>query len=280
MPTHSFTVESIIRQGQGACNEDALLLTPEAGVFGVIDGVSGLTPFRDAKGRTAGRIASELVASCFAGAGGADLERTTLEANARLRGEMERLKGRSEDAGSRWGAVHAVVRVDEDRVAWVQSGDCMVYAVYEDGVVRAVTRDSVESHDERALALWRREYPGEWERRARPPEVTEALRANRRRANRPGGYSVINGDDALARHLESGKLARSGLAHLLLVTDGIYPWREEHRSSPAEWVQAVIAGGLETYVNDLEAFEQEDPECRIVQRFKRSDDKTGILLSF
>ncbi|MEC0248471.1 protein phosphatase 2C domain-containing protein, partial [Paenibacillus chitinolyticus] len=181
MRPHSFKVESVIRQGQGVCNEDALLLAPEAGVFGVIDGVSGLTPYRDALGRTAGHIASALVASCFAGAGRADLERTTLEANARLHGEMERLQGRSEDTGSRWGAVHAVVRVDEERVAWVQSGDCMVYAVYEDGVVRAVTRDSVEPHDERALALWRREYPGEWERRVQPPEVTEALRANRRR---------------------------------------------------------------------------------------------------
>ncbi|MGE6228795.1 protein phosphatase 2C domain-containing protein [Paenibacillus chitinolyticus] len=282
MPQLPCKVESVIRQGQGVCNEDALLLAPEEGLFGVIDGVSGLTAYRDAQGRTAGHIASTLVAACFAGAGKADLERTTLEANARLHGEMERLEGqgRSEDTGIRWGAVHAVVRVDEDRVAWVQSGDCMVYAVYEDGVVRAVTRDSVEPHDERALALWRREYPGEWERRVQPPEVTEALRENRRRANRPGGYSVINGDDALGWHLESGNIARSGLAHLLLVTDGIYPWREEHRRSTEEWVREVIGAGLEAYVDELEAFEEDDPECRSVQRFKRSDDKTGILLSF
>ncbi|WP_338043933.1 protein phosphatase 2C domain-containing protein [Paenibacillus lutrae] len=274
------TAETLLRQGQGVCNEDALITLPERSMYGVADGVSGLTPFRDASGRTAGCIASGLVAACFADAAGDDLERITLEANMRLHGVMERHGVGSGDTGSLWGAVHGVVRVDEDRIAWVQTGDCMLYAVYTDGGVRTLTRDSVESHDARAIALWRRDYPGDWERGHRPPEVDEALRANRRRANRSGGYSVVNGDAELARHLESGTMARSGLAHLLLVTDGIYPWREEHRADLAEWVRGIAATGLASAVEELEAFERQDAACRQVARFKQSDDKAGVLLTF
>jgi len=187
------------------------------------------------------------------------------------------------DASARWSAVHAAVHIQPHHIDWVQSGDCMIYAVYEHGFIRTITYDGVEVHDKRALDLWKSINNMELIHGERPQAVTEQLQRNRQYTNQPSGYSVINGEPELAHHLESGRIARQGLKHLLFITDGIYPWQPlyPHNAEQKQaFVQDIIHQGLRAYVEQLCKWEAEDPECTQSERFKMSDDKTGILLSF
>lgn len=278
-------IEQITRQGQGTFNEDGLIISPSQHIYGVVDGVSGLQPLNEAKPSTSsGRIASELIVESFHTSG---LHKTladmTLEANARLRQKMTDFGVDTANKDQLWGAVHAVIRIHDEHIEWVQSGDCMIYALYQDGFIRTVTYDSVEMHDRRALSLWRDKYGSILLGSQKPEEVTAELRRNRCLANSRGGYSVLNGDPALANHIETGNIARNGLTHLLLITDGIYPWLPLY-SSPGngttEFVRDIAHQGLARYVDRLCKWEEGDPACAKSPRFKTSDDKTGILLRF
>ncbi|BCU81971.1 hypothetical protein JIR001_17540 [Polycladomyces abyssicola] len=100
-----------------------------------------------------------------------------------------------------WAAAHAVVQIGEHHIEWVQSGDCMIYALYRDQTGRTVTRDSVDDHDRQVIELWKEHHFSRTNGKL-PEEVREKIRLNRRMANKPGGYSCINGDPALMDHLE------------------------------------------------------------------------------
>ena len=42
----------------------------------------------------------------------------------------------------------------------------------------------------------------------------------------------------------------------------------------------LVRKGLKGYIDDLVALEETDPECIQYPRFKKSDDKTAMMLSF
>jgi serine/threonine protein phosphatase PrpC len=274
------SVETVWIQGQGPCNEDRLILDPARGLYGVADGATGLDRFRDENGLTGGAIAAETVAEHFRNLGPEkDLIQATLEANERLRQVMREHGMDLQKTETLWAAAHAVVRFGEHHIEWVQSGDCMIYALYRDQTVRTVTRDSVEAHDRQVIELWKQRHFSRTDGKL-PEGVREKIRLNRRMANRSGGYSCINGDPALAHHLESGRLARSNLAALLLMSDGFYYGFGDILSAE-DLVLAIAQEGLNAYAERLCRFENaEDPDCLRIPRLKRSDDKAGILIRF
>ncbi|WP_152394713.1 protein phosphatase 2C domain-containing protein [Paenibacillus guangzhouensis] len=275
-------IEQIHRKGQGTYNEDAIIMNEDQHIYGVVDGVSSLIP-TEHPGTSSGQIAAQLIAEHFIfSSHSTTLVERTLTANNQLRQMMIEARTDVRDASARWSAVHAVVQISPHHIDWVQSGDCMIYAVYEHGFVRTVTYDGVDVHDSRALSLWKTLNNMELVHGERPYEVTAQLQRNRQYANQPGGYSVMNGEPELLHHLESGRIARQGLKHLLMITDGIYPWQPAYplaAEHPHHFVQDVIDQGLQSYVDQLCRWEAEDPDCRRSERFKMSDDKTGILIT-
>ncbi|WP_314585559.1 protein phosphatase 2C domain-containing protein [Paenibacillus terrigena] len=276
-------IEQIHRKGQGTYNEDAIIINGDQHIYGVVDGVSSLVPTHHTS-TSSGQIAAQLVAEHFISPiHSTPLVERTMTANDQLRATMLEAQADIHDTSARWSAVHAVVHVKPHHIDWVQSGDCMIYAVYEHGLVRTITYDSVEVHDDRALNLWKSINNMTLIYGERPHEVTEQLQRNRQLSNQPGGYSVINGEPELAHHLESGRITRLGLKHLLLITDGIYPWQPVYPYNAEQthaFVHDVIHQGLQAYVDQLCKWEAEDPDCTRSERFKMSDDKTGILLTF
>ncbi|UHA72813.1 protein phosphatase 2C domain-containing protein [Paenibacillus sp. 481] len=280
-------VEAATRQGQGPCNEDSWIVCPENRLFAVIDGVSGMDAYTDSEGRTSGALAALTLTSGIQSEVRASasieplarLQRGTLSANEQLRQFMIAHNVPFQQPEHRWGAAHVAVIFDEHVAHWVQTGDCMLYARYTSGAIRAVTHDAVEPFDAAALRVWQQDEAA-WHRHERPEAVSDMLLANRRQANRPHGYSVMNGDPQLHQMLESGSLPLSGLSHLIMISDGLYEWREHDTPPSVSWLEQLIEDGVQRYAERLQQYEDNDAYCNQVPRFKKSDDKTGIIISF
>lgn len=281
-------IQHIHKQGQGLYNEDALILNTVHHIYGVVDGVSSLHPFYQ-DDTSSGQIAARIVSEHFNAANEflPTLSRISMAANDQLRHTMLEAKVDIHDASALWSAVHAVVQIHPHHIDWVQSGDCMIYAIYDHGLIRTLTYDSLDIHDDRALTLWYQKYNAKLINGKRPDEVTRRLQQNRQLANHPGGYSVINGQPEFDQHVESGRIARNGLRHLLLITDGIYPWLPAYpasignpNASRHDFIEDIIDFGLSNFVEQLCIWEHGDTACLESPRFKASDDKTGILITF
>ncbi|MED5017822.1 protein phosphatase 2C domain-containing protein [Paenibacillus chibensis] len=278
-------------QGTGEWNEDAIVINEKQRLYGVIDGATSLVPYRSAEGETGGRLASQLLKGYFerlSGGDRRDLETLTIEANAELGAAMRAAGIKTGHKNELWTAAAALIRMTDHHIEYVQAGDCMIMALYRDGQVRTITRDHVSHMGEVSMAIWKegiasgiRTRAALWER------VLPQIVGNKDVMNTDEGYSVLNGLPNADRYIESGKINRIQLAGLLLVTDGLfYPeeWpcaaSKDNGSLNEELVRRVASEGLEGYGHWLLALEQEDPECIRYPRFKRSDDKSGIWITF
>ncbi|MFD2331322.1 GNAT family N-acetyltransferase [Cohnella sp. GCM10020058] len=278
-------VASATRPGSAAAaNEDALVVYPESHVYGVVDGVSAMLPYKDEAGFTGGRIAAGLLAEALgAGAGDADfdLADAVLRANASL---MDRMLAAGVDVASkwkRWGAVFAVVRWRCTHLEYVQAGDCMLLARYRDGSVRTLTRNQVAAFDLKALQakqqlLKNGTLPAEKVSQRLKP----VFKCNRDKANAPDGYAVMNGDPALAYTMEYGRISCANVVRLYAVTDGMFHFIEND-DDPRKWeklADALDERGIELYMDQLEREEALDPDCERHPRHKKSDDKSAVIL--
>lgn len=267
-------VDRVTRQGTGLCNEDALMERPEDGLFAVLDGITPLIPWRSADGRTSGAVAAQTVRSYLEGCPATlPLPEMLLRANDCLRQSMEENGVNLADRGALWGCAGALVRIGPDAVEYGHAGDCLIHAVYEGGEVRELTRDSVATSDGQLLQTYLSNG------RERNEHVQRALWEARSRANTPEGYTVINGDPALARFLEHGRISRQGLRALLLTSDGL-TWPHPNPPIPAYamMVAEILARGLCAYAEYVIALEDGDPDRVRFPRVKHKDDKTGLLL--
>ncbi|TNJ60495.1 protein phosphatase 2C domain-containing protein [Paenibacillus hemerocallicola] len=271
-------------KGEQPLNEDALVLNSLAGLFGVLDGATSLTPYVNRNNETGGYIAANLLKAHFERLSGpTDVRGELLEANRKLRAEMAE-QGIDVDRKERlWSAAAAVVQIHEHTVSFAQAGDCMLLAVYRDGTVRPLTRPQLSHIDSVTLAKWQegRERGLETKQQLRA-YIYETIKANRERSNTPDGYSVINGEEAASHYVEYGTVNRIRLQHLVMLSDGIYlPGRDS--AEPSYWTdlaEAVVSRGLRAYAEELVRFEQEDPDGKRHLRLKKSDDKSGVIVSF
>lgn len=267
-------IEHVTRQGIGICNEDALIQRPEAGIFGVLDGITSLTKWQGTDGRTGGAVASAVV-KAFVESCPPDqpLAEIVVAANRRLRAEMETHGIDPNDQGAVWGCAGALVRVGPTWIEHCHAGDCLVYAVYGDGEIRELTRDSVDPFERRTLEAFEKNG------RVRDENMIRILREGRTRANRANGYTAMNGDPALADFLEFGRVNRQGMQAVLVVTDGLtWPEPLPHEQRYRRMVTEILARGLAGYADHVIALEDSDPEKIRYPRMKHADDKTGILI--
>jgi hypothetical protein len=110
----------------------------------------------------------------------------------------------------------------------------------------------------------------------------DILVLNRYLANAAGGYGVLNGELACGDFLEYGRLNKNQVRALVLLTDGLFMPRLYGETEPKweETVLPIVHKGLQRYADELIALESADPECLRYVRFKKSDDKTGVVLYF
>jgi serine/threonine protein phosphatase PrpC len=271
-------------KGTSALNEDAYVINDQQGIYGVIDGVSSLVPYTDEHNRTGGWIAANLVKSYFEQlTDGEDLCRQVGIVNQLMREKMEAAGVEFNKKESLWGAALALVKLHESSIQFVQTGDCMIFAVYANGKIRALTHPQTDHIEQHALKKWADGVRRGIATRAELYQlVKDDLIQNRHRSNQPDGYGVLNGEHAAVDYLEAGRINRANVKQLILLTDGLFmPSAKENVSFPwEETVTPIVENGLHAYADELLHLENSDPECLKYPRFKKSDDKTGMVIRF
>ncbi len=281
MKLHHITI-----QGDGPLNEDALIFNEQQSLFGVADGVSSLVPFTSNEKLTGGYIASHTVKDALESmdSGEQSLYGALTRINEHLHMKMTEYQIDSNRKEELWGTAVAAVRVQDNGIEFIQTGDCMILAVYESGEVRPLTRMQVEHLEETAIEMWRECIRRGFRTKDEiMPHVKEQLIANRQLSNAEGGYGVLNGEAEAIGYFEYGKINKVGLTHLVLLTDGLFLPAESIPEGESYWEYtacSILEKGIGEYAADLIDLEESDPECITYPRFKKSDDKAGIVLSF
>ncbi|MFB9324548.1 protein phosphatase 2C domain-containing protein [Paenibacillus aurantiacus] len=277
------TYEQLTQKGGGLLNEDAIIVNPHANVYGVVDGVSSLVPYQNANGETGGFIAANLIKAHFESlAEDESLIDQLGKVNDQLREQMELSNIDPNKKEELWGAAAAIVRIHEDGVEYIQTGDCMILAVYENEEVRPLTWRQVSHLEAPAIVKWQEGITkGLRSQKELHEVVIDTLRQNRYQSNMDGGYGVLNGEERATRFFEYGRINRTCLKQIILLTDGLYPPNPIVPERSPYWsfvAHEILNKGLELYTRELLELEENDPECIRYIRFKQSDDKTGVVI--
>lgn len=253
-------------------SEDAMVVNNEINVYGVFDGATPITPFKNADGMNGAYIASNLFRKYFKNHFRADktLSEGIILANRRL---MEEMKLNNIDINrpeELWSTCVAIVKIEKQKVSYAQLGDCMILAEYHNGKIKILTKDTVKDISIRAKKRRDKErkqgliLPDE----SYYHSIKNQLIYNRSMANTVDGYSVANGTEAVRKYIQSGSINSKNLRSILLISDGLFHPKFELIHS-----FKIIKGiGLEEYSKRLEMEE--------LKSKTPSDDKTGIFIRF
>ncbi|NQD67637.1 hypothetical protein HP456_17145 [Bacillus haikouensis] len=276
----------IIIKGDGRLNEDALIINERHSLYGVADGVSSLVPFTSAENLTGGFIASNTAKKYLESLMpvGLDLSSEVSNINDILHTKMKEYEIDKNRKEQLWGTALAAVHITENGVEYIQTGDCMILAVYQTGEVRQLTILQVDHLEQAVIDTWRQCIKRGLKTKAEiMPHVKNQLIANRQKSNTGNGYGVLNGEPEASDYFEYGKINKVGLTHLIMLTDGLFLPAESIPDGIPYWdhvAKSLLDKGLEKYAKDLIDLEESDPECITYPRFKKSDDKAGIVLGF
>lgn len=279
------TFEVITQKGVGLLNEDAVISHPTANVYGVVDGVSSLTAYLNTNKETGGFIAANLIRDYFESlAELGSLRDHIVEVNNHLREQMVLANIDLEKKEELWGAALSILHVQDDGVEFIQTGDCMILAVYENGEVRPLTWRQVSHLEAPAFAKWQEGISrGLNTQKELHETVIDTITKNRYQSNTDGGYGVLNGEKNAVRFLEYGKINLTGLKHIILMTDGMFLPSSVVPEQNSYWsfvAHEILTKGIKLYTQELLELEDSDPECINHIRFKKSDDKTAMVIHF
>jgi hypothetical protein len=285
-------IEKLTIKGTGEWNEDALVVAESTGLYGVLDGATSLKPFRGPNGETGGYMASRLVQRELESLTPDDLTKLSLHeavlrANERLRETMVSYGIDVNRKEELWTTGIALVRIHPNNIEYVQAGDCMIVAMYKDDKIRIVTFDHVDRFDQGTRRLLKEGIANGITSIQQLRKLVEPnILSNKKWINAFDGYSVLSGEPELSEFMEYGRISRSQLKALLIVSDGLFlpsGYRlpnGEAASGMEALVRMVSEKSLGGYAQWLLELEQSDPECLRFPRFKPSDDKTGIWMIF
>ncbi len=279
------TYEEITRKGVGVLNEDAIITNPKVNLYGALDGVSSLVPYLNTKKETGGFIAANLVKNYFESVTDPrSLMDHMIEVNDLLREQMVFANIDLRKKEELWGAALAIVRIQDNGVEFIQTGDCMILAVYEDGEVRPLTWKQVSHLEAPAFAKWQEGITKGLNSQTELHEtVIDTIKKNRYRANTDGGYGVLNGENDAVHFFEYGKINLTCLKHIILLTDGMFLPTNIVPEQSSYWsfvARSMLNKGIKLYTQELIELEECDPECIQYIRFKKSDDKTAMVINF
>lgn len=266
--------DMIHEKGSGRINEDAVSLNGT--LFGVFDGATSLTRAVYEDGKTGGYLASRLARDTFL-RNDAPLTGLARMANNAIFEKMMEHGVNVTDKASLWSTSCAVVRIGEDHIEWVQTGDSLLLLIYDDGTYHIPVTDY--DHDRETLSMWKNlaESAGE-------KKIYEILKDKilETRAGMNVNYGVLNGEDEFERFLNTGKTPKKGVKHILLFTDGLFLPSDDPEREPDfdTFVDLFLEGGLQSLRDHVRGMEMSDPDCKTFPRFKPHDDIAAVSISF
>ncbi len=264
----------IHEKGSGRINEDAVSLN--GNLFGVFDGATSLTRSTYENDKTGGFLASSIARDTFMANHG-PLQFLASKANSAIYEKMLEHGVNISDKSSLWSTSCAVVRIGDDHIEWVQTGDSLLLLIYEDGSYHIPITDY--DHDRETLLMWKNMAGSAGEKK-----IFDLLKDQIRkiRAEMNVTYGVLNGEADYVHFLNTGKVPTDHVKHILLFTDGLFLPSTNPEQEPDfnTFVSIFLAGGLKALRNHVRDIELTDPDCRIFPRFKPHDDIAAVSISF
>lgn len=253
-------------------SEDAMVVNNGINVYGVFDGATPITSFKNADGMNGAYIASNLFRKYFENHFRAEmtLSEGIIQVNRRLMDEMKSNNIDINRPEELWSTCVAIIKFDKQRISFAQLGDCMILAENHNGQINILTKDTVKDISRRAKLRREKErkqgliLPDE----SYYQSIKNQLIYNRTMANTVDGYSVANGTEVVANYIQLGSIDTKNLKSILLISDGLF-----HPTFDLIHSFKVIKEiGLEEYSKRLE---MEELKNKI-----HSDDKTGVYIRF
>jgi serine/threonine protein phosphatase PrpC len=278
----------ILEKGSARLNEDSLVI--QDNIFGVFDGATSLTDQTDFEGKTGGLIASQTARSVFR-RNHYPLTHLACQANREIMEQMLRHGVNVSKKENLWSTSAAVIRIKDQAMEWVQTGDAVILLVYKDGSHKVMV--DREDHDHETLALWKtlaREHGlsdpvrisgknGGTDmsalRRAMAPQIRKVRQGMNIR------YGVLNGEKKAEEFLNRGTVSLAGVRDVLLFTDGLSIPNETpgtHKDF-GPLVQDYLSLGLDGVKDRIRKIEDTDPQCLRYPRFKCHDDIAAIAVT-
>src|SRR5690606_18844705 len=107
------------------------------------------------------------------------------------------------------------------------------------------------------------------------------LKENRQKINKIHGYSMLDGSSVAMERLEYGKISLSNIDQILIVSDGLtLPAKLGEQGIWLKTATYAFTEGLDSLLKEVISREEQDVDCLQYPRFKKSDDKSGILIKF
>jgi serine/threonine protein phosphatase PrpC len=281
-------LEYILEKGTADTNEDYLVIRDN--IFGVFDGATSLTGQRFARGKTGGQIAAQTAGSVFS-TNHYPLTRLARQANREIMSQMVRNRVDISKKENLWSTSAAVVRIDGNRVEWVQTGDAVSILLYADGSHKVLV--ARKDQDYETLTLFKELVDGRADdkigagddsiladheralvRQAMGPQIKKV----RRQMNVT--YGVLNGEPAADDFLNHGVESLDGVTDILLCTDGLSIPSEN--PGPHKDYAPLVASyrllGLNRVKELIRQKEKTDSFCLTYPRFKCHDDIAAIAV--
>ncbi|MBU1168306.1 MAG: protein phosphatase 2C domain-containing protein [Proteobacteria bacterium] len=266
--------DMIHEKGSGRINEDAISFN--GNLFGVFDGATSLTRATYENDMTGGFLASRIARDTFLENSG-PLTGLAHKANSAIYRKMLENGVNTTDKAALWSTSCAVVRLREETIEWVQSGDSLLLLIHEDGSYHIPVTNY--DHDRETLMMWK-----DMAASAPDKKIFDLLKDQIRkiRASMNVTYGVLNGEADFARFLNTGKAPRNQVKHILLFTDGLFLPSKHPENDPDfnTFVSIFLKGGLTALRDHVRGIEISDPDCRIYPRFKPHDDIAAVSISF
>ena len=265
-------IESIFEQGTGTLNEDFHLVN--GNLFGVFDGATSLTPATYEGGATGGFLASNIAGEQF-GRNDAPLLKLAERANSAIHHAMKERGVDVGDKGNLWSTSAAVVRVHCEYFEWVQTGDCGIVLIHEDGTHELVCE--LPNQDVETLSLWKESA----DTTDAPISVAMSEQILKVRSQMNVSYGVFSGETDALSFLKSGSRRLFGVKHIVLFTDGLFIPNDTPQATRdfGLFSELYLRGGLAGVREYIRRIEKTDVRCRRYPRFKTHDDIAAISIA-
>lgn len=279
-------LEYILECGSGKLNEDNLIV--EENLFGVFDGATSLDKRTFDNDKTGGFLASSAARSVFV-KNHYPLISLARGANQEIYNQMLSHGVNLSKKENLWSTSTAVVRIKDDRLEWVQTGDCFIILVFKDNSHKVLVEK--QDHDYDTLCMWKKEVEKGLAKpdkilpvksKADTNQISEVLSAQIKkiRSQMNESYGVLNGEEKAVDFLNYGYEALDQVKDILLFTDGLsMPRKNPERSKNfSSLVKDYLSLGLDGLAAKIRNMEKKDPHCTVYPRFKCHDDIAAIAI--
>ncbi|MDY0409224.1 PP2C family serine/threonine-protein phosphatase [Virgibacillus soli] len=276
--------------GDKEINEDAYVINADAAIYAVLDGATGISGIP-------GYVASHTVEKELSHAAPSAELFQIVEAANRMLSEQnlayfskhyqyaQRLTDIPKEQRGSTGLAAIKFASDMTSFQFVHAGDCMIFLLYENGDIRAITYDVVQYFDQIGMEALM-DLRGKAAYASAPfPELMQKVKPtllnNRLKLNTSEGYGIIDGSPEAMQHVECGKISLKRVKKILLVSDGLsMPVTYGDATSWEKTATFAFENGLDALCKEIQQLENNDPNCQHYPRFKKSDDKTGLMIEW